>query len=132
MDNNVSSSATNGGLLGAAGTVTLSPAVQAELPTDGGRGSPQRGGNGTVRMTDNHAARDLLTFRETQGQPGASSRSWAYAAGLLEDALNGGMTSVEKPGYAGQRLALLPAIPHQRLLGIGVLVSTSLLHLRHS
>src|SRR4051812_45090075 len=112
-------------------SIARSPSIATELAAHRRGSSAKPGRNGSNRMAFGHRSRDLLALRQRQGCCCSRSHRWSDATSLDEDALNGGVGSIEQLSDLVQCPTLLPSLPHQRLLGLRVVDASSLLHLQH-
>src|SRR6476620_3181355 len=69
--------------------------------------------------------------RPTSGRSMRASRRWSDTTGPGQDALNGGVGTIEQLSDLVKSPALLPSLPHHGLLGIRVVDASPLLHAQH-
>ena len=119
-------------LIRTAGAVALGAAVAPDFPADRRRRSAQRRCDRADRLAGNQRPRDVFALGQGQGPDRPASRRWPDTTGRREDPSNRRMMPIKQPGDLMERLAFLPPIPHQALLGIGVLDPGSSLQPQHS
>src|SRR6202171_2716595 len=83
-------------------------------------------------MTRTPRARDLSPFGQGQRQSGAASWGRTDPSCRCQNRLYRRVVPIKQLGDLLERLTLLPALPHQRLLALRVMDPRSLLHLQHS
>ena len=119
-------------LVGMACAVPFGAAVTTDLPTDRRRRPAQRRCNRADRMAGNQRPRHVFALGQAQGPDRPTPSRRPDATRLSQDPADRRVVPVKQPGDLVQRLALLPAIPHQGLLAVGVPNPCPSLHPQHS
>ena len=96
--------------------IPLLATVALDFSADGGRRSPEQGRHRSNRLTGGYRARYFFAFGQCQRQSRAVSLRGAYPTCPHQNALHRRVVSIKQLGNLLERIALLPALPHQRLL----------------
>jgi hypothetical protein len=90
--------------------------MAGDLPTHSGNGSIQMSGNLTDRRTAGHPSRDVLSLRECDRSPRATTSEGRDTTARQQQTANGAMWLVKGAPNLMQRLSRLPSTPDVTLL----------------